>query len=146
MTGAAFVDTNLLAYARDATEKQKQPRAREWMDFLWRTRSGRISVQVLQEYYVTVTQRLKPGLPVGDARNEVRDLFSWKPVHLDAAVLEEAWSVQDRYRFSFWDSLIVAAARLAGCRYLLTEDLQDRQDLGGLVVVDPFVRRPADLD
>ena len=75
-----FVDTNVLVYARDASERDKQRRASAWMAHLWRTGSGRLSVQVLQEYYVTVTRKLQPGLPKKDARADVQDLLAWKPL------------------------------------------------------------------
>lgn len=137
-----FVDTNVLVYARDGSEPAKQPQATAWLQFLWETREGRTSQQVLHEYYVTVTQKLSPGLTAGEARDEIRDLLAWRPVVLDAALLERAWFDQDQYTISFWDALVVAAARAAGCDRLLTEDLQDGQDLGGVVVVDPFLHAP----
>lgn len=137
-----FVDTNLLVYHRDASETKKQKRAEEWIARLWQDKSGRLSFQVLSEYYVTVTAKLDPGLAKDQARQDVRDLLSWRPVPLDAPVLEGAWAVHDRFGFSWWDALIVAAARTCGCRYLLTEDLQDGQDLEGIGVLDPFSRNP----
>lgn len=141
----AFVDTNLLVYARDASEAKKQPLAMEWMRTLWKSRTGRLSVQVLEEYYVTVTAKLEPGLSREEARSDVRDLGVWAPVGLDEGLLSSAFEVEDRYGFGFWDALIVAAAWGAGCRHLLTEDLQDGQDLNGLIVVDPFRNRPDDI-
>jgi predicted nucleic acid-binding protein len=66
-------------------------------------------------------------------------------VIVDAAILERGWKIQDRYGLSFWDSLIVAAAKSAGCRYLLTEDLQTGQDLDGVTVVHPFLSDPESL-
>lgn len=63
----------------------------------------------------------------------------------EAPLLETAWRLQDRYDFSFWDTLIVAAAQAAGCRYLLTEDLQDGQDLDGIQVLNPFRHAPESL-
>lgn len=137
-----FADTNLLVYARDASEPEKQPLALAWMRALWESRSGRVSVQVLEEYYVTVTAKLEPGLSREEARSDVRDLGAWRPVSLDEELLVSAFDAEDRYGFSFWDVLIVAAAKRAGCRHLLTEDLQDGQDLDGLLVVDPFRHRP----
>lgn len=134
-----FVDTNVLVYARDASEPQKQPRAAEWVEHLWRVREGRVSVQVLEEYYVTVTRKLKPGLPPEQARSDVRDLSAWRPVAVDPALVEAAWSIEDRFGLSFWDALVVAAARAAGCGHLLTEDLQHGSDIDGVLVVDPFV-------
>lgn len=137
-----FVDTNVLVYARDASELEKQPVAREWIDRLWRTRQGRLSVQVLNEYYVTVTRKLHPGMSRGDAQADIRDLVSWDPMPVDAALLNHAWEVENRFGLQFWDALIVASAQQAGCRHLLTEDLQDGQDLDGVLVVSPFTHMP----
>ena len=136
-----FVDTNLLVYARDASESVKQPLAREWIDQLWKTRRGRLSVQVLNEYYITVTRKLEPGMPRAEAQADVRDLVSWNPVPVNAALIDSAWMVESRFGFHFWDALIIASAFRAGCRYLLTEDLQDGQDLQGLLVLNPFTER-----
>ena len=61
MTELVFVDTNVLVYARDTRDLRKQQRATEWLDRLWRQQSGRTSVQVLNEYFVTVTRKLQPG-------------------------------------------------------------------------------------
>ena len=138
-----FVDTNVLVYARDASEPDKQPRALDWIKALWESREGRVSSQILQEYYVAVTRKLRPGLPAAAARADVRNLLAWQPFAIDAETLEAAWQLEDRYRLSTWDALVVAAARLGGCEYLLTEDLQDGQDLGGVEVVNPFSREPA---
>ncbi len=142
MSDRFFVDTNLLVYSRDASEPEKQQKAMRWMTRLWHDKSGRLSYQVLQEYYITVTHKLDPGLPVDTARTDVRSLVSWQPISVSAPVLERAWTIQDRYGFSWWDTLIVSAAQTAECRYLLTEDLQDKQDLGNVQVVNPFHSSP----
>jgi predicted nucleic acid-binding protein len=112
------------------------------MDHLWRERTGRLSTQVLSEFYVTVTRKLDPGMALADARADVRDLLAWHPLPVTGELVTEAWQIQDRFQLAYWDALIVAAAREAGCDWLLTEDLQDGQDLGGIVVVDPFRNRP----
>jgi predicted nucleic acid-binding protein len=140
--GPVFVDTNVLVYVRDSTEPEKQARAAEWMGHLWEGGAGRLSVQVLQEYYVTVTAKLDPGMPREEAREDVAALRTWRPLVPDAGVVEDAWSVEDRWGLSFWDAMIVAAARRLGCAVLLTEDLQDGQDLDGLIVRSPFSSRP----
>lgn len=145
MSETVFVDTNVLLYARDASEPVKQPRARAWLDTLWERQRGRLSHQVLNEYYVAATRKLQPGLDRETARADVRDLMAWRPVGLDSAMLEDAWWLEARFGLSFWDSLVVAGARAAGCRYLLTEDLQHGQDLDGMAVVDPFALEPQDL-
>lgn len=134
-----FVDTNVLVYARDRADQRKHERAAEWMRHLWSTGEGRLSIQVLQEYYVTTTRKLEPGLSAEAARADVRDLVAWRPVQIDTGALEAVWSIQDRFALSFWDSLIVAAATIAGCNVLLTEDLQHGMDVDGVSVVDPFL-------
>ena len=133
-----FVDTDLLVYARDDAEPGKRDRAREVMSILWRTGQGRISHQVLVEYYAAVTRKLKPGLPRHEAAADVRELGQWNPVPPSAALFESAWEIEDRFGLSWWDSLVVAAAKQVGCSTLLTVDLQDGLDLGGLRVANPF--------
>jgi predicted nucleic acid-binding protein len=145
MSGPFFVDSNVLVYRHDASESAKQPVAESWISRLWTERAGRISTQVLHEFYQTVTRRLRPGLDRAEARDEVRDLGAWRPVLIDNAVLEQAWKMEDRFQLSFWDSLIVAAAHAAECPYLLSEDLQDGQDLAGVRVVNPFAHVPSEL-
>ena len=139
-----FVDSNLLVYSRDASEPEKQPIARERLTRLWQTRRGRLSVQVLNEFFVTVTRKLDPGLSREEAWADVTGLLTWDPLPVDAQLLKRARAVQERFAFSWWDSLVVAAAqRAARCAYFLSEDLQDGQDLDGVVVLNPF-RHPPD--
>lgn len=142
MTALAFVDTNLLVYARDAAHRRKHERAAEWMQHLWASKTGRLSYQILQEYYVTVTVKLKPGLPPRAARDDVRALLTWHPVRPDRDVLDGAWAIQDRFGLSWWDALVVSAAQAARCELLLTEDLQDAQDFNGVRVLNPFTTEP----
>jgi predicted nucleic acid-binding protein len=136
MDGLVFVDTNVFLYALDAAEPQKQSAAQAWRSELWVSRRGRTSFQVLQEFYVKATHKWPQAS--ANARAEVRDLLTWRPIMVSAGLLEQAWKIEDRYRFSFWDALIVAAAQGASCRYLLTEDLQSGQELGELIIVNPF--------
>jgi predicted nucleic acid-binding protein len=133
-----FVDTNVLVYARDASDPEKQATATAWMEHLWASVTGRLSVQVLQEYYMTVTRKLEPALHSDEAREDVRDLAAWRPVRIDEAILDAAWRIEDRFELSFWDSMIVAAAHAAGCETLLTEDLQHDLVIDGLRIADPF--------
>ncbi len=142
MDGLFFVDSNLLLYRRDAGEPDKQPRAAAWLAALWQTRRGRLSVQVVEEFYHVATRRLRPGLPPAEAQEEVRELFTWQPLPITPSLITAAWAVEGRYGFSFWDSLIVAATQRTGCRYLLTEDLQADQELDGVRVINPFDHPP----
>lgn len=140
MTAPVFVDSNIFLYAVDDSDPRKQRVARDWRAELWKSRLGRISFQVLNEFYVNAV-RLKPAAS-DRARAEVRDLLAWNPVVMDAAVIERGWKLQDRYQISYWDSLIVAAAGTASCGFLITEDLQDGQKLDGVEVVNPFLHGP----
>ncbi|MBN1673160.1 MAG: PIN domain-containing protein [Kiritimatiellae bacterium] len=144
MTETHFVDSNLLVYWRDASEPGKQPRAREWLAYLWAARKGRLSVQVLNEFYVTVTHKLTPGMSRDEAWSDMQAFLAWKPQPIDEDLLVRGRAVQQRFQFAWWDSLIVAAAQALGCRYLLTEDLQDGQDLDGVIVMDPFSHAPSE--
>jgi predicted nucleic acid-binding protein len=138
MTAPIFVDTNVFIYAFDTADPQKQQAAAQWRAELWQSRRGRISFQVLQEFYVNIAHKWPAARE--EARAEVRNLMAWRPVAVDATLLERGWKIQDRYKLSFWDATIVAAAKVSSCRYLLTEDLQADQDLDGVLVINPFVR------
>jgi predicted nucleic acid-binding protein len=143
MTGPVFVDTNVLLYAVDTGEVEKHRRAASWRAELWKSRRGRISHQVLQEFYVQAVR--KDPRRIEAARSEIKDLLAWEPIAIDASILEAAWSLRDRFRLSFWDALIVAAAQAANCRHLVTEDLSHGQDLDGVQVVNPFRVAPSEL-
>jgi predicted nucleic acid-binding protein len=145
MIATVFVDTNVLVYRRDRADENRNEKALEWIEYLWRARLGRLSIQVLQEFYITVTQKLDPKLPKETARQDVRDFINWKPVISDGKLIARAWSAQDRYKTSWWDSLIIAAAQSAGCRVLLSEDLQDGQAFDNVEVVDPFLHSPLSI-
>ena len=138
MTAPVFVDTNVFVYREDGSDPAKQSRAGDWIAHLARRRAGRISFQVLQELYATLTRKLKPAFGAGEAQGIVRDLTVWQPAVVDLAILKRGWMLQDRYSLSWWDALIVAAAQSSGCSALLTEDLQNGQRFGGVRVIDPF--------
>ena len=143
MTATVFVDTNVLLYALDRTDLNKQERAREWRGELWERKCGRISVQVLQEFYANVLRKWPSASEL--ARSEIRNLQAWHPVTVDIKLVELGWKFQDQYQLSFWDSLIVAAAKASASRILLTEDLQAGQELDGIIVVNPFHSQPFSL-
>jgi predicted nucleic acid-binding protein len=145
MTGLLFVDTNVLLYAVDTSDGTKHQSAREWMDKLWRDRTGRTSVQVLSEFYVNATRLLSRGLSKEHAWEHVVALSEWAPQQLDFRILELGRQVQTRHGLSWWDSLIVAAAHRQGCGILLTEDLQHEADYAGVTAVNPFVARVQDV-
>lgn len=140
-----FVDTNVLVYARDAGERRKQPRAHDWLTHLWVTHEGRLSFQVLEEFYAVVTRKLRPGMPAIDARADVAEFLAWRPAVIDDVLLIGAWDIEEQASVSFWDALILSAARAQECTALLTEDLQDGQEIGGVTVIDPFSHEPGSI-
>ncbi len=142
MTELVFVDTNILVYRFDVGKPENQKAADAWFSRLWEIRSGRLSFQVLREFYVTVTRKLPNRLETGAARNVVRSLLAWKPIACSDRLIGSAWEIEDRYSISWWDALIVAAAREQECTMLLTEDLQDGQVLAGVRVTNPFLNEP----
>ncbi len=141
MTALVFVDTNVLVYARDAHDATKHAAARAWMTSLWSERTGRLSTQVLSEYYVTLTHKLRPAVDAEDAWADVRRLRAWNPQSLDMEVLTEARELQRRYRLGWWDCLVAASAIRQSCAILLSEDFQDGMNLGPLKVLNPFTHR-----
>lgn len=141
-----FVDTNVLLYAEDCVDAVKHAAARAWLRELWLRRCGRLSTQVLNEFYVVATRKLHPPMPAGDARAEVRRFQRWQPWAPDHGTVEAAWAVESRYGLHYWDALMVAAAQQQGCTYLLSEDLQHEQQLDSVRVLNPFVAGPERLD
>lgn len=140
MKDSVFVDTNILVYARDTSEPEKQAVAENLLKHLFEQRIGRISAQVLNEYYVTVTQKLKPGMSSEDAWADVMVFQHWNPVPVDLRLLEQGYLFQQQYCLSWWDALILGAAALADCRQVYSEDLSHGQIYFGIQVVNPFVK------
>lgn len=138
MTAAVFVDTNVFVYARQAREALKQPIAAQWIDRLWRDRTGRTSMQVLNECYATLTRELAPAPSPAVVWEYVCSLLAWNPRPVDSEIFTRAFEIEQRYRLNWWDCLIVGSAQLQGCSVLLTEDLQDGAVFGGLTVRNPF--------
>ena len=145
MSARVFVDTNVLVYAPDRADAHKHERSLVWLAHLWERRAGRLSWQVLHEYYVTVTRKLDPPRGADDARGDVTSLVTWRPIHVDLETIDKAWEIEDRFGLSWWDALIVAAARRGDCTHLLTEGLQDGTTLDGLTVISPFTHTPEDV-
>ena len=133
-----FVDANVLVYSQDPRDALKQARASEWLERLWRDRTGRTSMQVLSEFYIVATRKLAPRVPGDVAWEEAARYFAWSPRPIDAQLLRRAREVERRYGLSWWDAMIVAAAQLQDCVVLLTEDLQDGMAFGTLAVRSPF--------
>lgn len=135
--GLTFVDTNVLVYAVDTAETRRVA-ARERLDALWASRSGVLSTQVLQEFYVVSTRKLAKPLSRRSGREIVDAFRAWPTVTVDINVILAASQLEERHRLSFWDALIIEAARVAGATTLLTEDLQHGSRVAGVRIEDPF--------
>jgi predicted nucleic acid-binding protein len=134
-----FVDTNVLVYAHDVTAGDKHSRARALIGELWETREGCLSVQVLQEFFVTTTRKIPKPLDVPAAAQIIDDLAHWH-VHAPAAndVLA-ATDIHQRTGASFWDAMILRSAKELGCQILQSEDLNPGQQYEGVQVRNPFL-------
>ncbi len=133
-----FVDTNIFVYAYDSSDQKKRKKATEILARLWENANGCISIQVMQELYVTLTTKLPAPLSRGQAISIVADLSLWKH-HVPCApdILESA-RIQGHYGLSFWDALIITSARKMNCGTLWTEDLNPVQIYDGVKVINPF--------
>jgi predicted nucleic acid-binding protein len=133
-----FLDTNIIVYAYDREAARKHEIARDLLIDLWNTGGGVLSAQILEEFYVTVTKKIKFPLSPTSAREIVEDLLTWEIVANDGEAVLEAIDLQIREKISFWDALVIAAAIKSGAEILLTEDLSDGRKFGSLVVRNPF--------
>jgi predicted nucleic acid-binding protein len=133
-----FVDTNVLVYAYDTSAGRKRQEAQKIVAGLWDTGLGVVSTQVLQEFFVTVTRKLPKTMDLGAARDVVSDLLRWDLVVVEGSMILEAIDLQGDHGYSFWDSLIVAAAAKAGCTVLLSEDFASGQNIKGIAIQNPF--------
>lgn len=132
-----FADTNVLLYAisREPAEAAKAARANELLG----ERDLGISVQVLQEFYVQATRATRPdAIPHGDAVELVESFQRFPVAPITPALMRAALATRDRFRISYWDAAILEAARTLGCEVVLSEDLSDAVDYGGVRVENPF--------
>jgi predicted nucleic acid-binding protein len=133
-----FLDTNILVYAFDRSAGEKHTLAAQLVEGCWKNENGCLSIQVLQEFFVTVTRKIATPLEPATARQIVADLAHWRMQAPDASDLLQAIDLQQNYQFSFWDAMVVQSAAGLGCKRLLSEDLNHGQVYGDLEVINPF--------
>ena len=139
MSGAKqFLDTNVAVYAYDAAEPAKQAVAQRLLKHGILEENSVISVQVLGEFFNAVTRRIRHPMTVAEASSAIDSIKALPVVDLDAQLVERAIETLRRYRISYWDALIIAAAERSGCKTLVSEDLNPDQRYNGIVVVNPF--------
>jgi len=137
MSDSTFVDTNVLVYAIDDSEPEKRDLARH---SLGSKDYGKfvISAQILGEFYVTVTRKLAQPIPEDKAAEALDWLALLTVVTIDATLVKHATQISRSAKLSYWDGLVVAAATRGGCQRLLSEDLNDGQQIGSVRVENPF--------
>ena len=133
-----FVDTNVLVYAYDLDAGRKHQLALEIMKDLWRSGCGLLSTQTIQEFFVTITKKISVPVDVSFARETIKRLSKWDTVIINVDTIIEATELQERYKYSFWDSLVVAAALAGGAKTILSEDLSDKQIIKEITIKNPF--------
>jgi predicted nucleic acid-binding protein len=138
MTGKVFVDSNVLVYAHDGDAGVKQQQAASLLKELWESGCGRLSTQVLQEFYTNVTQKIKRPLARSVAREVIRNYGIWVEYFITPSTVVRASEISETWMLSFWDSMILAAAEQNSAEELLTEDLNHGQVIAGIQVVNPF--------
>jgi predicted nucleic acid-binding protein len=143
MSDKYFVDTNILMYAHDTAAGEKHERAKSVVEGLWRDRSGAVSTQVLQELCVNLRRKAGRPLDIKATRDVVVDYLTWHLAVNGGASILEALEIEERYKVSFWDALVIGAAQACGANVLYSEDLSDGQMYGSVRVVNPFAAGPA---
>lgn len=138
--GSCFADTNLVLYSFDSRDPVKRTMAQDWLDHLWRTGDGRLSWQVLHEFYANAIRKI--GVPATGAREAFLIFSQWRPCGMTAGVVERAWFWMDEAQLPYWDGLILASAERMGCKWLLSEDFQPGRSYAGVTVVNPFAQGP----
>jgi len=138
--GKFFVDTNLLVYAYDSSAGEKWRTSLEVLSLLWMHRTGVLSTQVIQEFFVSLTQKVRHPVLPKMAKEIISDLVQWLIVVNDGKNILRAIDLQTKYHFSFWDSLILQAAIASNSEFLLSEDFQDGQIIESVTIVNPFLK------
>ena len=137
MNGKIFVDTNVLIYAHDIDAKAKHEAAKRVLHELWNERTGVLSMQVLQEFYVNVTRRIPHPLSKESARLVVTTYTTWC-IDTTSAEIASAFRIEDEAHIGFWDALILASASKSGADRILSEDMNPGQTISGVRIENPF--------
>ena len=145
MTDKVFFDTNILVYANDSAEARKQKIARNLIKNALREHRAVISVQVLSEFWVTVTQKIKHPLPESVAEKELELFELMDIVDLRLSVFQDALKMKKLFSLSFWDSLILSAASTANSKIVYSEDMQDGLIVSDMRIVNPFLEHNSSM-
>ncbi|MEN6432280.1 MAG: PIN domain-containing protein [Smithella sp.] len=139
MKDRIFVDTNILVYAHDLSAGDRHTRAFAVIESLWEEQTGVISTQVLQEFYVTVTRKIKNPLKPAEAREIIRNYLAWPVQNNDPETTIRASEIEETNFISFWDALIVVAALKLQAKKIISEDLNNGQIIEGILIENPLL-------
>jgi len=139
MADKNFVDTNILIYAHDRSTGEKHERARRVVERLWTNGQGVISTQILQELYVNLRRKVARPLPLDEIRRLIQDYLSWEIIVNPPEAVLQALDLEELYKISFWDALVLYAAEHSGAAVLYSEDLAGGRKYGAIQVVNPLV-------
>ncbi len=134
-----FLDTNVLVYAHDKSSGEKFIRARELVFDLWKSKNGILSTQVIQEFYTCITKKITEPLSVQTTKDIITQLLQWQLVVNDGETILAAIDLHLKYKYSFWDSMIIKSAINGGANLLLSEDLSHGQIIEGVKIENPFL-------
>ena len=139
MSGKFFLDTNIFVYSFDETARAKKQRAQKIIKEGLKTGNGHISTQVIQEFFNVATRKFAVPMPLLSSKEYLDKVFmQFEVVYPDAEYIKNGLDIAATTGYSFYDSLIIAAALRAGCDILYTEDLQSGQKIQNLTIINPF--------
>jgi predicted nucleic acid-binding protein len=138
MSDKTFVDTNILIYAHDKDASEKHQIAKAVLRELWSERTGVLSMQVLQEFYVNVTRKIRSPLSKDSARLVVNGYALWC-METTPAEISAAFRIEDESQIGFWDAMIISSAVKSGATRILSEDLNAGQRIAGILIENPYV-------
>ena len=140
MTGKIFLDTNIIVYAHDRSSGEKNRIAEDILLYLWESKRGILSTQVMQEFYVIITRKIPSPLPIMDAKKILEYFMTWQVVINDTHTVLQAIDIQKKHGFSFWDSLILQSSIQGNADILFSEDMSDGLAIENLKIINPFLR------
>ncbi len=138
-TKLEFVDTNILVYAYDSSSGKKHETAQALVKKLWESESGCISVQVLQELYVSLIKKVNPPIDIDLVAQIIRDLSVWQTYVPGKEDVLQAIEISRRHKISFWDAMIIQSAKRCGCKQIWSEDLSSSQTYDYIQIINPFM-------
>lgn len=142
MTGRFLIDTNILVYAYDRSEPEKQKKAADILDMLTQNNAGVLSIQTLSEFFVVTTKKIPSPLTINEAHSSIANYIrSWQIIDINSFIVLEAIRGVKVHNFSYWDSMIWAAARMNQIANVLSEDFSNNSVIEGVRFINPFKQK-----